>query len=235
MLSAIPLLTIKIERKNANGVVKQKAPYHFSIQMTLVGPSGVGKTSLMRKALGLDTRNVATTLGTEDFCLQVPLRIPYADTIEQPLAHLQVCEISGDERYSSLWLPLIKGIPVLILMYDCQKEGSFECTVKKYYEELLLESKQWSHTMVVLFASKAEEQKGRNVVFAHKEAKKYAHERGWLFFKGSAERDTTEVLQEKFSRIATATLERWCDSTNPDSLWNRFVPAPYVAYKYISQ
>lgn len=209
-------------------------PVQYSLSCAFVGDAGVGKTSTIKKLVDREGKMDLATVAFDYFNVVLPLKAPYAETTEEPRVALEIADTSGQERYRSFVYDSLRGVPVVIIMYDCQNAATFGENGSRIMEHhnKIKKANEWSHVMVVLMAGKAE--RGATVAVPHKEAKKFAQLRGWLFMKSSVRENSVAELQDKFSRIATAALERhWGRSL--DELWAPFVEAPYVIYKYISE
>lgn len=220
-------------------------PVHYSLSLVVVGDSGVGKTSLLMKLTKKDVNTDIQTVGLDFFSVTLPLLIPYEETKEDPRIHIQITDTSGQERFKAFVMDSLKKSPVVIIMYDCQNEETFGdegSKILEYYEQIRKKN-EWAHVMIVLIAGKADEL--ANVKIPHVYASEFAQTRyfirfhdlnvrGWLFMKVSSG-DTVYEVEDKFSRIATAALERLWGEENTDELWAPFVDAPYVTYKYISE
>lgn len=203
---------------------------HFFISVSMVGPQGCGKTSILEKLKkGDGCSEPLSTLGFDDHTVNVPLVIPFANPLVEPQACLSISEAGGDQKYSNFWKAIMCDTAVVIAVYDCQKEGSFGEALE--FIDLQKKSKTWKYTMFVLMASKADRNAKPAVNF--KQAKDMADEKGWLFFVVSAKDNTQQDILDKFSRIATACLECWWKE-DPDELWASFIEKPFFLYRFIS-
>lgn len=206
---------------------------HYSLNLVILGDTGVGKTSLLNKLTGKDS-GAANTIGLDFFTVTLPLKIPFAEHNEIPRACIHITDTSGEERFKSFTVDSLKKCPVAIIMYDCQNKATFGdegSRVIKYYEDVK-QKNSWAHVMVVLMAGKADST--GEVQVPHPYAYEFAQKRGWLFMKFSDKGTNTNQVEDKFSRIATAALERCWGERKLEELWEPFIDPPHVIYKYIS-
>jgi GTPase SAR1 family protein len=226
-IEELAMYRIKVEKKEKE---TKKETCSYLLRMVTVGPPKCGKTWLMNKITRdriPNSHDIAVSV--EEYNFEVPLKVPCDALVKEPTVAIQITELSGASRYGKFWIGMMRNMPVVVLVYDCQKEGSFEETLGFY--ESFLELEQWRHTTFVLMATKADNGVTPKIPF--KKVRGYAHEKGWLFFKTSARDNSSAELLEKFSRLATAVTERWW-TEDVENLWSQFMDPPEVIYRFIS-
>ena len=172
----------------------------FSLKITLVGASSVGKTALINQYINhtfLD--NTITTIGSDKFS-----RIETINDIE---VKLNVWDTAGQERFRSLSPMFLKGSNIVILVYDITNQLSFD-ELRNYW--VILVKENTNNIILGVAANKSDlyqkeevnEEVGRN----------FAQREGAYFFTTSAKNYNN--TQQLFLDLAQIYIEKFGANNN---------------------
>ena len=106
---------------------KNKKP--IPCKMILVGDSGVGKTSIIKRYLNKFSKNISTTISTS-----------YSNKLEivnDYKINFQIWDTVGQEQYRSLNSLFFKDAHICLMVYDITKESSFR-SIKDYWYQAII-------------------------------------------------------------------------------------------------
>ncbi|KAF9525574.1 P-loop containing nucleoside triphosphate hydrolase protein, partial [Crepidotus variabilis] len=99
-----------------------------TIKLVVIGPSGVGKTSLRGKYIsGRFTTGYRATIGA-DFITKT---LPHPSDSNQVVT-LQIWDTAGQERFSSLSTAFFRGADAVLLMFDVNDPSTMQ-SMKKWW------------------------------------------------------------------------------------------------------
>ncbi|XP_063810748.1 ras-related protein Rab-42 [Pseudophryne corroboree] len=129
--------------------------WDFQFRVLLLGDSGVGKTSLLRRYTDEDfTDTTGPTVGV-DFCSR----------IEEPetgvKVRLQFWDTAGQERYRAVTRSYYRNAACVILLFDLTAQKSFE-HIESWYKEVT-ERTQPQPLLFLLLGTKSDMQQQRSV------------------------------------------------------------------------
>ena len=109
--------------------IKTKNKKPIPCKMILVGDSGVGKTSMIKRYLNQFSKNIAPTISTS-----------YSNKLEiinDYQINFQIWDTVGQEQYRSLNSLFFKDAHICLLVYDITKESSFK-SIKEYWYQAVV-------------------------------------------------------------------------------------------------
>nr|CDS21332.1 rabb and c [Echinococcus granulosus] len=202
LAKSLKLLDLGQKRHNgrseakANGDV-DSARYDARYKIVLLGESGVGKTSLIRAAVGEPFNpTMISTIGI-DFVLQTY-------KVDNYLIQLQIWDTAGQERYRSLAASTFRDAKGFVIVYDVTNRESFTKIRKEW---LKMADVHGDEPIPVFFAgNKADLVRLKEVPTEDAERltqQQYAHG----FFETSAL--TGANIQNLFQSVATTMVSIW--------------------------
>jgi len=152
----------------------EKAKY--LIKLIVVGPSGVGKSSLLlRYALDSFEDETRTTIGV-DFKHK-------SLTVDNELVSCQIWDTAGQERFSCISKEYYRGANGCLIVFDITEQNSFT-KIDLWYKELLQHSHTAEPPLAILIGNKADLKHQAQVQTA--DAMKYAKMNHMGYFETSA-------------------------------------------------
>lgn len=99
----------------------QPSDYDYVFKVVLVGNSGVGKTSLLRRLVDrdFDDSNSRSTIGVE-------FKILSLDLPSKKVAKIQVWDTAGQERYRAITAAYYRGMKAIAVVFDLTNRKSFD-------------------------------------------------------------------------------------------------------------
>ncbi|VDD76055.1 unnamed protein product [Mesocestoides corti] len=189
-------------KRSGNGAAKANATadggrYDARFKIVLLGDSGVGKTSLIRSAVGEPFNpTMISTIGI-DFVEKIY-------TVDNYRIQLQIWDTAGQERYRSLATSTFRDAKGFIIVYDITNRASFS---KIRDEWLRMTDTQGNEPAPIFFVgNKADLLRLKEVPTEEAERlsqQQYAHG----FFETSAL--TGSNVQNLFQAVATAMVSTW--------------------------
>ena len=163
------------------------------LKIGIIGDTQTGKTSLI---------NVYTEVGFQE---SITSTIGIVDNIKKlkssnnKIYKLKIIDTAGQEKYHSLALNIFKQCLGLILVYEIDKNETFENIKNKWIKEIN-ESFQ-TKIPIVLVGNKKDLENER--IISEEEGKKLAEENDFLFFETSAKtgENVNEIFQSLFEII----------------------------------
>jgi small GTP-binding protein len=165
----------------------------FSYKVVVLGDSGVGKTTLIRRhATGKFQRDISPTIGVDLTCkyYQFPTGFQLM---------LSIWDVSGEEIYSQVRPIYYGGSAGAMLVFDLTRPESFS-RMKAWFLDLRANLKDEVPT--VFLGNKKDLVGGRSVT--ETEARKLAESYGSKYFETSAL--TGENVDKAFSSLGTAII-----------------------------
>ena len=157
------------------------------IPIMLLGDTSVGKTSLILRLTGNKfDDNLLSTIGKESF--------EYLTRIQDNDIKMKIWDTSGQERFKSISLNVIKTVEGLILTYSIIKRESFnnlESWITQLKDIIDISKK------AIIIVGNKKDMPNRQVTY--EEGKNYADKYGFHFFETSAK--TGEGIKEAFGNI----------------------------------
>ncbi|EUB54978.1 Ras-related protein RABA1b [Echinococcus granulosus] len=210
LAKSLKLLDLGQKRHNgrseakANGDV-DSARYDARYKIVLLGESGVGKTSLIRAAVGEPFNpTMISTIGI-DFVLQTY-------KVDNYLIQLQIWDTAGQERYRSLAASTFRDAKGFVIVYDVTNRESFTKIRKEW---LKMADVHGDEPIPVFFAgNKADLVRLKEVPTEDAERltqQQYAHG----FFETSAL--TGANIQNLFQSVATTMVSIWSIPQSPSA------------------
>ena len=98
----------------------------FEIKVILIGNSGVGKTKLINRSIGLDFNNNDTSTVSGSFVSKVL-------TINKKQYIINIWDTAGEELYRGITQLFFRGSEIIILVYDICSSSTFE-SLERWYE-----------------------------------------------------------------------------------------------------
>jgi small GTP-binding protein len=98
----------------------------FEIKVILIGNSGVGKTKLINRSIGLDFNNNDTSTVSGSFVSKVL-------TINKKEYIINIWDTAGEELYRGITQLFFRGSEIIILVYDICSSSTFE-SLERWYE-----------------------------------------------------------------------------------------------------
>ena len=95
------------------------------IKCCVIGDFNVGKTSIVKTFLDMNTKNPSTTLGIDFFSKTIP--------IENKQVYLTIWDTAGSERFHSLTQSYLRDSKLVIICYDLSQPYS---NIVKWMKEL---------------------------------------------------------------------------------------------------
>lgn len=124
----------------------------LSYKMTLLGDSGVGKTSLFKKLFtGKFDPRIISTIGVDKRSLNISIN---TDEGEKDV-DISLFDTAGQERFRSITKNYIKGADGVILIYDITNRQSFE-HVQNWLDNIIEILSDWKtqNYLIVLIGNK---------------------------------------------------------------------------------
>ena len=106
--------------------IKTKNKKPIPCKIILVGDSGVGKTSMIKRYLNEFSKNISPTISTSYFNKLV--------IINDYKINFQIWDTVGQEQYRSLNSLFFKDAHICLMVYDITKESSFK-SIKEYWHQ----------------------------------------------------------------------------------------------------
>eukprot|EP01124_Arcella_intermedia_P009661 TRINITY_DN1631_c0_g1_i5.p1 TRINITY_DN1631_c0_g1~~TRINITY_DN1631_c0_g1_i5.p1 ORF type:complete len:221 (-),score=68.90 TRINITY_DN1631_c0_g1_i5:8-670(-) len=202
------------------------------IKAVLVGNSGVGKTSLLNRAIQDQFSSVyKTTIGADFLAKSFPFT--NSDGTQNELV-LQLWDSAGRERFSSLGPIYYRGSDAVLICFDVSSLESFE-RVSSWFKEIdnilgITKGKMKKHAKVYIVGTKSDLQEKR--VVSTTKAQELAEELGCEYYEVSAKENVN--VHEMVGNIANYFMNppelkepptphvSENDEENESSTWNTF-------------
>ncbi|XP_068121585.1 ras-related protein Rab-39B-like [Hyperolius riggenbachi] len=129
--------------------------WDFQFRVLLLGDSGVGKTSLLRRYTDEEfSETTGPTVGV-DFCCRIE------EPEEGVKVRLQFWDTAGQERYRAVTRSYYRNAACVVLLFDLTARKSFE-SIQNWYQEVM-ERTQPHPLLIFLLGTKSDLQDHRDV------------------------------------------------------------------------
>ena len=156
----------------------------LSYKMTLLGDSGVGKTSLFKKLFtGKFDPRIISTIGVDKRSLNISIN---TDEGEKDV-DISLFDTAGQERFRSLSDQFYKKADGALLVYDITRQDSFD-EIKDYYYQKIQENCNKNIKIMVL-GNKTDLEELRKI--PPEVGANFAAEKGYLFMETSCFKNKT--------------------------------------------
>ena len=146
------------------------------IKIALIGNSGVGKTSIIRRFMDdLFDENISSTICANSIVKTI--------TRGKKNYALNIWDTAGQERYQSLGKHFYKDAYIILLIYDITNQKSFDSLKQTWYPDIQIYGE--NYVILGVVANKSDLYENDNCV-DEQEANNFAKEIGALFFLVSA-------------------------------------------------
>ena len=171
--------------------------YDEKIQLILIGESGVGKTSLIRRYTNnIFNSNHLETIGIEFYSRE--------ERINNKIIQIKFWDTAGQEIFHSLTKNFYRKADGIIIVYDITNKESFE-RVQDWIKSVYDNTETYKEIQMIIVGNKIDLEERREV--SYNEGSIFAQKNGMLFFECSAktgnnvEKIFMESTQEIYSRI----------------------------------
>lgn len=107
--------------------------YDFMYKVTLVGESGVGKSTLLQiLAYQMMSTDMKPTIGVEFATVNYKISMP---GYRERIVKLQIWDTAGQERYRAITSAYYRGTAAIVYLYDITRSNTLERLKTHWYEE----------------------------------------------------------------------------------------------------
>lgn len=168
------------------------APQH-KIQLILIGDRNVGKTCVLERFTDdVFHGDITSTVGI-DFKLKTI-------TVGDKSIRLQIWDTAGQERFNSITTAYYRGARGIIVMYDVTRSETFD-GLESWLD--LVKEYGRSDAVIAIVGNKYDLKRAQ---VDHSRARKFAHEKGYLFYETSAKNNMN--IEAVFLHLITEVLKR---------------------------
>ncbi|TXG58425.1 hypothetical protein EZV62_016254 [Acer yangbiense] len=172
----------------------QGSSYDLSFKITLIGDSGVGKSSLLVSFISSSVDDPATTIGVDFKIKQL--------TVGGKRLKLTIWDTAGQERFRTMTNSYYRGAHGIILVYDVTRRETFTNLSDVWAKEVELYSTN-QDCVKMHVGNKVDRESERAV--SREEGIALAKEHGCMFLECSAK--TGENVEQIFEQFALKIME----------------------------
>ena len=179
--------------------------YDYVFKVVLIGNSGVGKTSILRRLIDrdFDDSNSRSTIGVE-------FKIMTIDLPSKKVAKVQIWDTAGQERYRAITSAYYRGSRAIIVVFDLTNRKSFDDLdswmeeVAHHYPELktqIIDSADEDESEVVVYLFGNKKDLEDKVCVGKDEALAFGRKYGMHYKEVSAKLGT--AVHDSFQHVAS--------------------------------
>ncbi|KAK1563380.1 hypothetical protein Q3G72_026814 [Acer saccharum] len=172
----------------------QGSSYDLSFKITLIGDSGVGKSSLLVNFISSSVDDPATTIGVDFKIKQL--------TVGGKRLKLTIWDTAGQERFRTMTNSYYRGAHGIILVYDVTRRETFTNLSDVWAKEVELYST--NQDCVKMYVGNKVDRESERAV-SREEGIALAKEHGCMFLECSAK--TGENVEQIFEQLALKIME----------------------------
>ena len=172
----------------------------FAFKIILIGPSAVGKTSLINRYVKNQFTDYKPTLGVDFLLKEVKLG--------QKLSKLSIWDIGGHEKFKTLHQHYYSGTNGALLIFDLTRRRTYE-EIDVWYREMI-EILGRTIPFILIGNKRDLIKKRKDVPISDDEALKYAEAHGSTYIKTSAKtgKNVEKAYIELVERMMNAKKEK---------------------------
>ncbi|KAK0585493.1 hypothetical protein LWI29_029417 [Acer saccharum] len=172
----------------------QGSSYDLSFKITLIGDSGVGKSSLLVNFISSSVDDPATTIGVDFKIKQL--------TVGGKRLKLTIWDTAGQERFRTMTNSYYRGAHGIILVYDVTRRETFTNLSDVWAKEVEIYST--NQDCVKMYVGNKVDRESERAV-SREEGIALAKEHGCMFLECSAK--TGENVEQIFEQLALKIME----------------------------
>lgn len=164
-----------------------------------IGEFGAGKTSFIRSILGLDGRDVQSTLGIDFFTMSI--------CVKEQNVRVTLWDTAGSERFRSLTKSYVRDSHIVFIVYDLTDRNAM-VSVEKSFRDL-----ENCHPQVVGVVGNKTDLKPAVGLDVHDTVKPWSRQ-GWNIVMGTCSARQSNTTKKIFLRCLNQVVEQ---TTRPES------------------